>query len=112
MYEPNIEALHRTTPEGNPDGGRTHLVGDTLPLLTVYWQQGPTVVDGEPIPRNGVFVEDLIAITIDRIEYYQRTKFCSVENAIALGHLKVAAEALKVRTQLREARGVAGTHEV
>lgn len=90
---------HMLTDEGLPDGGQSNGLG-----IKIAWQKGL-------LPKNGAFVDTVIKIALDRLEHFQTTKFCSIENAIAIGHLKAALEALNVRQQLREARGVANTHE-
>jgi hypothetical protein len=97
---------HRVDSLGRPSGGETSARG-----FRIVWQNGPLVVDGERREPNGAFVEDVIDAAIGRIEFYQRGPFHSVENAVALGHLKAAAEVLAERTRGRQARGVEGTHE-
>lgn len=73
--------------DGNPAGGVTEATG-----IAIHWQNGPLNVDGIRKAPNGAFVEDVI------------------ENAVALGHLRAAAEVLEERTRNREDRGVEGTH--
>lgn len=91
--------------DGNPAGGNTTAVG-----LSIRWQNGQLNVDGVRKEPNGAFVEDVIEAAIQRIEFYQRTKFHCLHNAVALGHLYAAREALEERTRDREDRGVEGTH--
>lgn len=97
---------HKNDPHGNPAGGTT-----TAPGVWINWQNGPLRVDGQLRERNGAFVEDVIDAAIGRIEFYQSTKFHCLANAVALGHLRAAAEALAERTRDREDRGVEGTHQ-
>ena len=93
--------------QGRPAGGETSGRG-----FHIAWQNGPLAVDGVRRQPNGAFVEDVIEAVIGRIEFYQASPFHCVENAVALGHLKAAAEVLAERTRGRERRGVEGTHQV
>ena len=67
---------------------------------------------GKPIaycPRDGIGITDL-----QRIEFYQTAsegRFKCEENRLAIMFLKLALEALNMRTQRRESDGVEGTHE-
>lgn len=93
--------------QGRPAGGFTEARG-----FHIDWQNGPLAVDGVRKEPNGAFVEDVIEAAIGRIEFYQASPFHCLENAVALGHLKAAAEVLAERTRDRERRGVEGTHKV
>lgn len=93
--------------DGNPSGGVVRGEG-----LAIDWQSGPLVVDGERIQPNGAFVEGVIQASIDRLRFYQGTKFACRENALALTKLEEALHWLDHRTADREARGVEGTHAV
>jgi hypothetical protein len=64
---------------------------------------------------NGITMETLLAVLIDRLEHYQRGPFPCQENAAALSHVRTAqthlAEALgwlHERTEDRIKRGVEG----
>jgi hypothetical protein len=57
---------------------------------------------------NGITMEALLAVCIDRLQHFQNGQFRSRENAIALTHLEDAMHWLLHRTKLREARGVEG----
>lgn len=97
---------HFDDADGNPSGGCAFGVG-----FTISWQRGPLGRgDGRKLP-NGAFVEDLIAVVIDRLAYYQRSKFACNDNQRALEHLRAAAGALAARTVDREERAVEGTHQ-
>ncbi len=98
---------HKNDENGNPAGGETLGRG-----FKITWQNGPLSVDGVRREPTGAFVEDVIAAVIGRIEYYQKSRFHGIHNAVALGHLYAAAEALAERTRDRESRGVEGTHKV
>lgn len=100
-----ISSRHETTNDGNPAGGNTYGVG-----ISISWQNGPLGGGTERKEPNGAFVEGVIAAAIDRIRYYQGSKFCCRENAVALTHLETALLWLQKRTMEREAREVEGTH--
>lgn len=102
-----IDQYHATDNNDNPAGGYTCGIG-----LNIEWQNGPLAVDGVRLEPNGAFVESVIQAAIGRIEFYQGSKFHSIHNAVALGHLKAALEVLQERTRDRESRGVEGTHSI
>jgi len=58
---------------------------------------------------NGISIEALIAICIDRLQGFQSSAYKCRENAIALTHLEDAMHWLQHRTRERLARGVEGT---
>jgi len=91
--------------EGNPTGGCTSGRG-----FTISWQFGPLGRGNERKEPNGAFVEDVIGAAIDRIEFYQKSKWACEENAAALLCLQTAAKHLDDRTKDRERRAVEGTH--
>lgn len=96
---------HFTDADGNPAGGATY--GDGF---TISWQNGPLGRGEDRAEPNGAFVENVIRAAIDRLEFYQRSKFNSEYNAEALIHLDKVLAALRARTADREARQVEGTH--
>lgn len=96
---------HWSDENGNPAGGVTSGKG-----FTISWQNGPLGRDMARREPNGAFVEDVIAAAVDRIEFYQRSKFACEDNAEALQNLVAALIALQRRTRDREARAVEGTH--
>ena len=102
-----IREHHWTGDNGNPAGGETEGLG-----IHIDWQDGPLAVDGVRREPNGAFVEGVIEAAIGRIEFYQRSKFHGIHNAVALGHLYAALEVLQERTRDRESRGVEGTHQL
>lgn len=111
---------HFNDDQGNPAGGVTTGTG-----FCITWQNGPlgrhedgcTPGNGSCVqgctrqPQNGAFVEDVIYAAMDRLGYYQASKFACQANAEAIAHLKSALDALNRRTADREARKVEGTHE-
>jgi hypothetical protein len=106
MSKNGLIVVNHDDDQGRPAGGYVRGTG-----IDIDWQSGPLMVDGERQEPNGAFVEDVIHGVIERIEYYQASEFHCVENAVALGHLKAAAEVLAERTRGRERRGVEGTHQ-
>ena len=92
---------------GNPSGGISSGRG-----FTISWQNGPLGRGNDRKEPNGAFVEDVLDAVIERIEFYQHSKFECSENADALLALREAAKFLDMRTKGREAREVEGTHKV
>ena len=107
----------------NPTGGKVIGCG-----LTIFWQDGPlgrhhkncsTLPEGGDCvwectrkPPNGAFVETVISAAVQRLEFYQESKFECKENAVAIDALTEALESLSARTMNREKRAVEGTHAV
>ena len=85
---------------------------DTIPehavLANIHFQEGPIKEAGV----NGVHNEDLIAMVICRLDYFQNSPFECDYNAEAIMHLEAALMALRKRTLEREARNVEGTGAV
>lgn len=90
---------------GNPTGGEVRGVG-----LVIDWQDGPLGRGGDRKEPNGAFCETVIAAVVQRIEFYQQSKFRCRENALAITKLEEALHWLNWRTQRRENAGVEGTH--
>jgi len=98
-----VESEFNEVPEGgNPTGGKT-----TLANSVINWQDG-ILVDGL---KNGAFVEDVITAAIQRLEYFQASKFECQENADAITALQDALSALESRTKARTDQGVENTYE-
>ncbi len=104
-----ITGQHNSDENGNPAGGTTTGTG-----ITITWQNGPLgrPEDGTRKEPNGAFVEGVIAAALDRLEYYQASKFKCRENALAITKLEEALHWLDSRTQKREAAKIEGTHAV
>lgn len=98
---------HENDSDGNPAGGMTVGTG-----IVINWQKGPLGRDGERQEPNGAFVEGVIAAALDRLEYYQASKFKCRENALAITKLEEALHWCQHRTAKREERAVEGTHSV
>lgn len=105
----NVTGRHNSDANGNPAGGTTTGRG-----INIEWQNGPLgrSEDGTRIEPNGAFVEGVIAAAIDRLEYYQASKFKCRENALAITKLEEALMWCGYRTSKREAQKVEGTHAV
>jgi len=101
-----IVSRHKDDINGNPAGGETAAVG-----LFISWQDGPLGTGSKRKPPNGCFVETVIAAAIDRLEYYQRSRFQCTENGKAIRSLQEALDILEQRTKRREVLGIEGTHE-
>lgn len=91
---------------GKPAGGHAYATG-----IDIKWQNGPLGRDEERIEPNGAFVETLIAIAKDRIEFYNANGYGCRENSLAVTKLEEALHWLQHRTARREAEGVEGTHK-
>lgn len=102
-----IQSKHDLDENGNPAGGQTWGRG-----IEIIWQNGPLGTGDERREPNGAFVEGVLEACIDRMQFYQGTKFASRENALAITHMQEAKHWLQHRTAEREARGVEGTHNV
>lgn len=99
---------HISDPLGTPMGGSTAGRG-----FAIAWQNGGLAEpDGTRKEPNGAFVEDVIKAAVDRLEYYQQSKFACQYNADAIDLLRQALKRLDDRTKEREQRGVEGTHRV
>jgi len=97
---------HWVDADQNPAGGISTGMG-----YTISWQMGPLGRGEERRIPNGAFVESIIFAAIDRLQFYQRSKFNCDENEAAINYLKDALECLETRTAQREAREVEGTHD-
>ena len=100
-----FESKHFDDENGNPAGGHSKGIG-----MSIDWQNGPLGRGKTRLSPNGAFVETVIAVVIDRLEYYQASRFKCRENALAITKLQEANHWLNHRTQDREKREVEGTH--
>jgi|SRR5690606_15627204 len=92
-----------TEEQPNPTGGVSELVNSTI-----NWQNG-IVEDGV---QNGAFVEDVIQAAVERLQYFQNSKFNCRENSVAITKLEEALMWLDYRTKKRVSQGVENTYEV
>lgn len=100
-----VVGKHFDDSDGNPAGGVTEGVG-----ISIVWQNGPLGRGESRREPNGAFVEGVIAAAIDRLQYYQSSRFKCRENALAITKLEEALLWCQWRTIQRESRGVEGTH--
>lgn len=84
--------------------------GDDIPLkhmiVLLKFHEGPPA-DGV----NGITLEVLIEVLIDRLQQHQSGEFSCRENAIAITKLEEAKLWLNHRTRTRDLRGVEGTQQ-
>ena len=97
---------NRVDVDGNPAGGTCRGVG-----IDIVWQDGPLGRGEDRVEPNGAFVEGVILAAIDRIRFYQGSRFSCRENALALTKLEEALLWLNSRTARRDSAGVEGIHE-
>lgn len=95
-----------TDKDGNPAGGVVEATG-----IQIKWQDGPLGRGNDRVEPNGAFVETLIDIVIQRLEFYNASKFRCRENSMAITKLQEANMWLNERTARREKAGVEGTHQ-
>ena len=105
----NITAVTEITAEDAPGLYTLTATGEGKPGsahgLKIRFQTGAV---GEVGP-NGITVESLIAVALDRLMTFQRGDLPCRENQEALSHLQQAMAALNRRTRDRADRGVEGT---
>lgn len=77
-------------------------------LAGIHFQEGP-LKENE---LNGIFMEDLIAICINRLDHFQNSEYKCDENEEAMNCLIDSLKALRKRTESRKERNVLGTREV
>ena len=106
---PKIVSENKVDEDHNPTGGSVRGVG-----LQIDWQDGPRGQAGtdELLPPNGAFIEDIIYAAIQRLEFFNNSKFRCRENSMAITHLESALQVLKHRQVERSYRNVEGKHEV
>ena len=92
---------------GNPAGGTTTGIG-----IDIRWQDGPLGRGADRKAPTGAFVEGVIRAALERLYFYQDSKFKCRENALAITKLQEALHWCQHRTAEREARDVEGTHVV
>ena len=91
----------------NPSGGMVRSVG-----VMIDWQNGPLGRGADKKAASGAFVEDIVLAAIQRLQFFQDSKFKCRHNALAITKLEEALFWLEARHDEREARGVQGDHKV
>ena len=76
-------------------------------LAAIDFQNGPL----KESELNGILVEHLLLVAIDRLECYQSGEFPCQHNHMSLACLKEALKCLEARTADRQERGVEGKSE-
>ena len=89
--------------DGNPTGGVYTNIG-----LDIEWQNG-VVQNNVP---NGASIEDVIEAVLQRLMFFQNSKFVCRENALAITKLEEALHWLNARTTRRKREGTEGTYDV
>jgi len=115
----SLSATNDSDADGNPQGGDVILTavnaaGQEKSVLHIIWQEGPraTRTDGTLEDPNGAFVEDVLWAALQRLEYFNESKYRDRRNSIAITKIEEALWALQDRTNERTARGVEGQQEV
>lgn len=107
MKSTGVELHNFKDQDGNPTGGTANGPG-----LSVTWQSGPLGRGEGKKAQNGAFVEDLLTVCLERLRFFQDSKFHCRHNALAITKIEEALHWLNARTEDRESRGVEGTHGV
>ena len=105
MNNQDLMAENWTDESGNPAGGVASGTG-----FAISWQNGPLGRGEDRREPNGAFVETIIKAAMQRIEFYQGTRFKCEENREAIYHLDMALAELSSRTSRRESQNTEGTH--
>lgn len=103
-----LEEFHKLVDQYKGDGSNAvdlMKIGDET-VLDIQWQNGGTAENA----KNGVFIEDVLAVTYARLASFQ-DKFPCRENALALTKIEEAVLWLAQRKAEREHRDVYGKEE-
>lgn len=106
MSQP-VALMNNRDEKGNPAGGHANGLG-----IDIHWQDEPLRKDGTVREPNGAFVEDVLGICVERLRFYQESRFKCRQNALAITKLEEALHWLEDRTRERKRRGVEGTHQL
>jgi len=98
--------LNKVDENAVPTGGSVRGIG-----IAIDWQTGPLGKDAARKEQNGAFVEDVLVACLDRLKYYQNSKFNCPEYVLSISGLEEAIKWLGKRTEDREKRLVEGTNE-
>lgn len=102
-----LKVVSEVDENGNPTGGWVTGTG-----IDIKWQKGPLGRGEDRKEPNGAFVEEVIQAAIQRLYFFQESKFKCRENALAITKLEEAIHWLEARTRNREIRQVEGTYSV
>lgn len=119
----NVTSEFVTDDQGNPTGGST-MAYDQPPQLTgtSTSQTKPRELIGELIWQNGILsmgrsgwtVEEVLEAALQRLQFFNTTKFRCRENSLAITKIEEALAWLDIRQRNREMQGVEdsySTHE-
>ncbi len=116
---PKVKAHNYLDGNENPTGGDVVLfkapaMSEADEIIKIQWQDGPRGQgEGKPLADpNGAFVEDVLWAALQRLEFFQDSKYRCRENALAITKIEEALFILKDRQLSRSNRGVEGKHEV
>jgi hypothetical protein len=104
--DPQAKSAHFLDYNGNPAGGSSFGRG-----YDITWQKGPLGQGADRVEPNGAFVETVLRACLDRMNFYQTTKFNSEANALIIQHIESAIKACQARTADRIRRNVEGVHK-
>lgn len=106
---PKCQSHHFKDHDGNPAGGHTYGPG-----FAIAWQNGPRGGPGatEMVAPNGAYVETIIEAALDRLRWFETSRFACDENKLAITHLTLALERMNHRRSERMHRGVLGSHSL
>ena len=102
-----VESNFITDRGGNPKGGSTVLNLPRGQPVQIVWQDGRVGEDGQ----NGAFVEDVIEAVLQRLRFFQTSKFRCRENAVAITHIEDGLNMLDARTRKRLIAGIENSYE-
>lgn len=100
MKSDNVKSQFKTDENNNPTGGNTTSIG-----ISIEWQDGI-----KNNGQNGAFIEDVITAAIQRLEFFNDSKFRCRENSLAITKLEEALLWLNYRTANRQNQGVENTY--
>lgn len=106
-WSQEIDVQNDVDENDNPTGGHVRGTG-----LSIDWQNGPLGRGDDRKEPNGAWVQEALLACIERMKFYQSSKFACRENALALTHMQEAMHWLQHRHDERELREVQGTHSV
>ena len=102
-----IRGYNVTDKNGNPAGGEIEGIG-----FHIEWQDGPLRDNGSVKEASGAFVEDVLEAVLERVEYYQNSKYACRENRKIISRIEEALHWCEHRTKDRKQRGVEGKHKI
>ena len=91
MY--NFMSEHFITEDKRPVGGYADGIG-----FTISWQRGPMKLnEKKELLPNGALAYDVVAAALDRLQFFQQTKYKSEDNKKAIKYLGRALAHLTVK---------------